>query len=359
VYIKIAVIKNEQKLSFTYRYQTRDIVKNYSFEEAIANIAKVAIKDGFRLITLFTLNFDFAMEVAKNEVYSLNKNKPSNRLLPTMTHDKQKNRKIEAVGKQYLQELQITDNQGLVYKNAQDKFKQINHYVEILSSLLKELPEKDLINVVDMGAGKGYLTFALYDYLTNILKKPANVIGVEYRKDLVDLCNNIAKKSNFDKLSFMQGTIEEYENPNIDVLIALHACDIATDDAIFKGITNHAVLIVVAPCCHKQIRREIEKNKVENELDFLLKYGIFLERQAEMLTDGMRALILNYYGYATKVLEFVSDAHTPKNVLIVGVKRQAMNDLEKEEILHKIKKTKEFFGIGYHHLEKIIGLYNG
>ncbi|MGB1243164.1 MAG: class I SAM-dependent methyltransferase, partial [Chitinophagales bacterium] len=258
--------------------------------------------------------------------------------------DRQKNRKIEASNKTYLQALRITDASGKVYKAAQNKYRQINHYIEILSSLLKELPKKEQVNVVDMGAGKGYLTFALYDYLNNVLKKRAKVTGVEFRKDLVDLCNGIAASSNFDSLQFVEGTIEDYVNPSIDVLIALHACDTATDDAIIKGIEGDADLIVVAPCCHKQIRREMEKTKAKNEVDFLTQYGIFLERQAEMVTDGIRALILNYFGYSTKVFEFVSDAHTPKNVLVVGVKKRHSN-VDKSAFLKKIAETKVFLGL--------------
>ncbi len=124
-------------------------------------------------------------------------------------------------------------------------------------------------------------------------------------------------------LSFAPGTIENFDTSGADVLIALHACDTATDDAIAKGISAGSELIVVAPCCHKQIRREIETSNRGNELDFLMKHGIFVERQAEMVTDAMRAMILEHFGYATKVFEFISDVHTPKNVLIVGTKTQA------------------------------------
>jgi hypothetical protein len=159
----------------------------------------------------------------------------------------------------------------------------------------------------------------------------------------------------FKQLEFIEGTIEQYEDSNINILIALHACDTATDDAIFKGINAHADLIVVAPCCHKQIRREIEKHKTKNELDFLLKYGIFLERQAEMVTDGLRALILEYYGYSTKIVEFVSDSNTPKNVMIVAEKK-SKTEAQKNEILTKIKETKQYFGIDFHQLEKRLGL---
>jgi SAM-dependent methyltransferase len=270
-----------------------------------------------------------------------------------LEHDRTKKRLIQPSEKSYLHELKITDVEGNVYKNAQDKYRQINHYVDILSSLIKELPADKLKKVVDMGSGKGYLTFALYDYLTNVLKINSSVIGVEFRPDMVELCNGIAVKTGFENLSFMQGTIEDYDSTNTNILIALHACDTATDDAIYKGITAQADLIVVAPCCHKQIRREMEKNKAKNDLDFLTKYGIFMERQAEMVTDGIRALILEYFGYKTKVFEFISDAHTPKNVLVVGMKGK-INPKKQEEVLSKIKATKEYFGIGYHHLEKLL-----
>jgi len=355
IQIKRVLIKKKDKLSFTYRYKTKDIVKNYLLEEAFSIIEKAIDVNGFRLVRLCTIDADTLLEYINNERWRIKNSQPSIKVLPSLDHDQKKVRKIEAIGKQYLHELKITNKEGEVYKNAQDKYKQINHYVEILSSLLKKLPNKAITKVVDMGAGKGYLTFALYDYLNNVLNKPAEVIGVEYRKDLVDLCNKIANKSDFAKLKFVQGEIEKYENNDIDVLIALHACDTATDDAIYMGIKSSADLIVVAPCCHKQIRREIEKHKAKNDLDFLLKYGIFLERQAEMVTDGIRALILEYYGYSTKVVEFVSDAHTPKNVLIIASKNKNA-PIQKEDILRKIIQTRSLFGIGYHHLERKMGL---
>ncbi|RQO30926.1 SAM-dependent methyltransferase [Taibaiella sp. KBW10] len=356
IYIKIAVIKKKTMLSFTYRYKTRDIVKNYTLEEAKVLLSDYVDLQQFRVASLFTLEFDAVIEYGKNNALTYNKRKPSHNTLPEPTHDKAKQRKLESEGKSYLQELKITDAGGTVYKSAQDKFKQINHYIEILSTLLKELPSREVLNIVDMGAGKGYLTFALYDYLTNTLQKRTEVIGVEYRKDLVDLCNDIAQKVQFEGLSFVEGSIENYESDQINVLIALHACDTATDDAIAKGIRGNADLIVVAPCCHKQIRREIEKNKAVNDLDFLLKHGIFTERQSEMVTDGLRAMIMEYYGYSTKVFEFISDAHTPKNVLIVGTKKQQINPAQQEIISTKIKNAKAYFGIQEHHLEKIMGL---
>jgi len=354
-YIKKTCIKEEDKLSFTYRYQTKDIVKNYNIEEGIQLITDFLSNVGFRHATLFTITEDVVFEIISNDKSTLRKNKPTHQQLPSLEHNNQKNRLIASNGKSYLHLLKITDEKGNVIPNAQDKYKQINHYIELLSPLIKNLPQQKNINVIDMGAGKGYLTFALYDYLCNVLNINATVVGVEFRKDLVDLCNQIADKSNFKGLHFAEGTIMDYAVNNINVLIALHACDTATDDAIYKGIKANADLIVVAPCCHKQIRREIEKHKTKNELDFLLKHGIFLERQAEMVTDGIRALILEYCGYSTKVFQFISEAHTPKNVMIVAEKK-SKTDSQKQEIIQKIKQSKAFFGIDYHHLEKLLGL---
>lgn len=350
--VKPILIKNNLVLSFVYRYQTKDITKNYRVAEAIDLLADF-LNHGFNVGTLFTTTNEVIIEKQKNKEFKIRTKTLESAAAVNLLHDKQKQRLILGKDNVYLKALGLTDDNGLVFKNAQDKYKQINQYIEILSSLIKELPANAIKNVVDMGSGKGYLTFALYDYLLNNHTE-TNVVGVEFRKDMVDLCNGIAAKANFGDLSFVEGTIESYNADNIDLLIALHACDTATDDAIFKGIKANADLIVVAPCCHKQIRREIEKNKVKNDLIFLTKHGIFLERQAEMATDGLRALILEYFGYKTKVLEFISDMHTPKNVLVVGIKSKDKDVKNKAEILQKIKDTKAYFGIGYHHLERLL-----
>lgn len=353
LYVKRILIKKEEKLSFTYRYKTRDIVKNFSKDEAIGLVEKFLI-EGFKVSTLFSTESDLQFEITNADKVSLKK-KTASKSTASLDHDKNKKRLIPAQNKSYLTDLKITDLDGNVFKNAQDKYKQINHYVEILSSLIKEIPTEGTVKVVDMGSGKGYLTFALYDYLQNVLSLQPEITGVEFRADMVALCNNIAENASFKNLKFVEGTIEEYENKEIDILIALHACDTATDDAIFKGIIADAELIVVAPCCHKQIRREIEKHKTSNDVDFLTKYGIFLERQAEMVTDGIRAMILEYYGYKTKVFEFISDAHTPKNVMIVGIKNHKSKP-DQTQLLKKIKDAKSYFGIEFHHLESKLGI---
>lgn len=354
VFVKPVEIKRMPKLSFTYRYKTKDIVKNYDVVEGV-DLIKAFFNDGFNIATLFTVDDEFILERNKKGIVTLRNKVLALKKEVVNSHNKDKRRLILAKDNVYLHALGLTDETGVVFKNAQDKYKQINQYIEILSALIKELPAGTINKVVDMGSGKGYLTFALYDYLKNYLSE-AEVVGVEFREDMVELCNTIAAKASFAKLKFVEGTIESFDSVGTNLLIALHACDTATDDAIYKGIKANAELIVVAPCCHKQIRREIEKGKAKNDLDFLTKHGIFLERQAEMVTDGLRALILEYFGYKTKVFEFVSGVHTPKNVLVVGVKNKACDDAKKQEILEKIKSTKAFFGIGYHHLEKLLNI---
>ncbi|RZK80799.1 MAG: SAM-dependent methyltransferase [Pedobacter sp.] len=360
LYIRKVKIKRVEKLSFTYRYKTRDIFKNYDIKEGKDLLLNFMSND-FKICTLFTVHQEIVLEHNKKGEFLIRKKQilDSDKMItfaPDLVHDKVKKRLISSVNKDYLRLLKVTDPEGNVLKNAQDKYRQINQYIEILSSLIKEVPGGKVERVVDMGSGKGYLTFALYDYLHNVLNLNTEVVGVEFRKDLVELCSEIALKSDFSQLKFTEGTIQGYQQDIIDILIALHACDTATDDAIYQGISKEAKLIVVAPCCHKQIRREMEKSKIKNDVSFLTKYGIFLERQAEMVTDGIRAQILQYYGYKTKVIEFVSDIHTPKNVLLVGIKSKKPDDLRRRQILDEIKSTKSFFGIGTHHLESLCGL---
>ncbi len=348
ILIRKAIIKREEKLSFTYRYKTKDIAKNYSLDEGTSLIAE-NLRGPFQIANLFTTAFNMTLQNGK-----LKRSDATVTETADPTHDRVKHRAIDTSGKHYLHALKITDDKGVVYKSAQDKFRQINKYIEIIDGLIAHLPKDRSLHIVDMGSGKGYLTFALYDHIVSNLKQTCSVIGVEYRQDMVDLCNNIAKDSGFDGLYFQQGTIEDFSADTIDILIALHACDTATDDAIAKGIKANAGLIVVAPCCHKQIRREMEKGKTPKDMDFLLRHGTFMERQAEMATDAMRALILESEGYNTKAFEFISDAHTPKNVMITAIKGKKPAQ-QRQAAQKQFDDAKKFLGIDLHYLEKALG----
>jgi SAM-dependent methyltransferase len=261
-------------------------------------------------------------------------------------HNKEKSRFVTA-DRPYLNHLGITSKDGKVLKSWQSKYKQIDKYIEIIDGLLKQTALPKTIHIVDMGSGKGYLTFALYDYLVNVLDLDVTLTGIELREHLVDFCNDIAKQSNFKKLSFIAQDINDYPAEKIDILIALHACDIATDIALAKGILSEAALIVAAPCCHKQVRKQMVK---QNPLQAVLKHGILEERQAEMITDGIRALMLEGNGYAAKVFEFVSSEHTNKNLMIVGTKTQQ----PQLSAFEQIAQIKAQFGIEEHYLERLM-----
>jgi len=343
IYVRKISIKGTEKLSFTYNYKTRDIVKNHDPEKALAEIQK-QLGHGFNAATLLTTKFDLKLEKGK-----LTKTEPSQTELPSLDHDRKKKRLVETEGKFYLYALNVTDDKGNILKNAQDKYRQIDKYVEILGGLIEKIPKGTLHSVVDMGAGKGYLTFALHDYLTNTLNLKLKVTGVEMRPDLVRLCNGIARDSNLANLEFVDGTIQKYDATGASILIALHACNTATDDAIYKGITAKADLIVVAPCCHQEIRPQINPPAMLRDI---LKHGVMLERTAETITDGLRSLLLERSGYATKLFEFVSTEHTPKNNMLVGTRLKKPSD--PEPFQRQIDEIKSLYGIREHHLEELL-----
>lgn len=346
VYIRLVKIKEKEIFQFTYHYTTNDKVQNYAITEAFSEI-EVLLMDNFRTATLFTLTEDLLVFISKRKLVSYRVNTASFKNKLPETHDKPKERLAEAGS--YLHYLGITDKQGKVIHKMADKYRQINKYLEIIEGLLKSTRLPKHINIVDMGSGKGYLTFALYDYLVNQKKYNTTVTGIELRKELVTYCNDIAKKSAFTNLSFVAKPIEEYNNHKIDILIALHACDTATDDAIYKGLSANAALIICAPCCHKQLRQQVKGKEQESPL---LKYGIFKERHFEMVTDTIRALILEKNNYNTKVFEFISNEHTRKNVMLVASKSIKKNDTSK--IDNKISSLKQAYAIENHYLETLL-----
>ncbi len=344
VYVRLIQLKGAAMFQFTYRYTTNDQVKNYNLNDAVEEL-EILLMDNFRAATLFTLSNDLLVFISKKKAVSYRLNAPSFKNKLPETHDKPKERIAEG---SYLQYLGITDKNGKVIHKMADKYRQINKYLEIIEGLLKATKLPKHIKIVDMGSGKGYLTFALYDYLVNQKKYNATVTGIELRVSLVNYCNDIAQKCQFKNLDFVAQPIQEYKNNKIDILIALHACDTATDDAIFKGLSVNAELIITAPCCHKQIRQQVKGIEQESPL---LKYGIFKERQFEMVTDTIRALILEKNNYNTKVFEFISNEHTRKNVMLVGSK--SSKKIDGTKIDQKIDSLKEAYSIKNHYLETL------
>ena len=348
IIVSIVEIKKGNRLNFVFRHKTKDITKNYEVGEAMGLIKK-SLEEDFFNADLFSNDDTFRLLITSNGKVKIRSNQPMVKPVATFSHDHLKERIISRQNNIYLRELGILNSNFEVRNEMNDKYQQINRYIELMEPFIKELSLPDGFHIADMGSGKGYLTFALYDYLTNILKKTPRMTGVESRRELVNLSNEIAKKAEFANLKFVTGTIREVEIEKIDILIALHACDTATDDAIFRGITSGASLIVCAPCCHKQLRKEFH---VTNELKTITKHGILEERQAEIITDGIRALILELHGYKTKVFEFIPTGHTPKNVMIVGRKISG-KPVGREKIPGHISSIKELYGIKHHYLEDL------
>jgi SAM-dependent methyltransferase len=347
--LRLIETRKGKRLFFLYRYDTRDTAKNYNFTESAKILGEILGKDFFSG-HLFTTENDFQLDIGKKGKSRLNTAKPTFKGKMPLEHNREKSKQIDP-NSFYLKALGITSDHGEIRDKQHDKWKQINKFVETLGSLFdkSELKDRKELNIVDMGSGKGYLTFATYDYFKNIRGIDVRVTGVDTKSQLVGLCNDIAAGSEFENLKFVHGYIGEFDVKDVDILIALHACNTATDDAIFQGIKANADLIVVAPCCHQEIRPQIVAPEMFSNI---LKHGIMLEREAESITDGLRALLLEKSGYSTKLFEFVSTEHTPKNNMIVGTKSK--KDMENEQLSEQIQSIKEFYGIREQKLEKLL-----
>ena len=350
VIVKIVEIKSSVMLSFLYNNVTNDITKNFTFEDA-KSIINTLIENEMRNCVLFTTESTVDLNISKKKKVLISRSKSiyKSMIMPGINRMKKRNITIE--NNVYLHKLGVTTSKNILAKNYQGKFKQINRFVETIDDLINSSNLKDSgkITVTDMGSGKGYLTFAVYDHLINNLKIDAEVVGVELRQGLIDTCNGIAKECGFDGLKFVQGTINDYIGQASQMLIALHACDTATDDAIFKGITSNAEIIVVSPCCHKQVRKELN---IIGELKEITQHGILEERMAEMVTDTMRAMILEAYGYKTKIFEYISDEHTHKNLMISAVKTG--KNVSKNKIMNRLTALKKIYGIKNFYLEDLM-----
>jgi hypothetical protein len=349
IIITLLEIKKGTRLNFVYRYKTRDITKNFSVDEAIVLI-RSSLADDFFNADLFSSAETFRVLITDQGKVKIRSNQPQLKPVDSFGHDRLKERVIPFENNIYLRELGVLNSNFEVRHEMNDKYLQINRYIELLSPFIRDLNLPAGFHVADMGSGKGYLTFALYDYLVKSNAAEPVMTGVETRPELVKLCNEIAGKAAFKGLKFIKGNIRDAILDKVDILIALHACDTATDDAIYRGITSGASLIVCAPCCHKQVRKDF---KVAGAFSSITKHGILEERQAEIVTDGIRALIMESQGYKTQVFEFISSEHTAKNLMIVG-RKTTITPAAKKKSLESIRVLKEMFGVREHYLEGLM-----
>ena len=371
-------------LNLVFHHKTRDITKNPPLAEGQALLRELLGEAGsFSHAHLFTTEGEWQLLISKRGKVGLVQHRnpapaaPAPRNAPAATepvaaapeapsgHDRAKRRYL-GLEEPFLQDLGVTDERHRLVPAMARKWKQINKFVEVFDHALDEArlappPGPDgqpgTVNVVDFGAGKGYLTFATHHHLTRSRGWRAEVSGVELREELATFCEAAARRRRLDGLRFVCGDVRSHVPERLDVMIALHACDTATDFALATGVKAGAAIILSAPCCHKQLRPQMRLGSLPELVRPLLQHGIHLGQQAEMLTDGLRALLLEAHGYDTQVFEFVALEHTSKNKMILAVRRARPRHDEaahRAQVLAQVAQIKAFYGITEHCLEDLL-----
>lgn len=249
--------------------------------------------------------------------------------VPILSHNRLKKYILEeGRAVPFLIDLGVQTGEGKIVHARYDKFKQINRYLEFVEDILPVLPKDRCIHIIDFGCGKSYLTFALYYYLHELKGKDISITGLDLKEDVIDHCNALAEKYKYHQLQFLKGDIAEFQGAEtVDMVVTLHACDTATDYALKKAVDWNAKVIFSVPCCQHEVNRQIQ-NK---ELKPVLKYGLLKERLSALVTDAVRANLLEEMGYDTQILEFIDMEHTPKNILIRAVKIEGKAGVRKAE----------------------------
>lgn len=257
-----------------------------------------------------------------------------------LSHNREKQYILkEGVPVDFLVGLGVQTPDGRIAKNRYDKFRQINRYLEFIEDILDKLPTDRSIRIIDFGCGKSYLTFAMYYYLQVLQKRDITITGLDLKKDVIANCNQLAQECGYDRLTFEVGDISTYEGADaVDMVVSLHACDTATDYAIEKAVSWGAEVILAVPCCQHELNRQISCR----ELQPVLKYGLIKERISALITDAMRANLLEAQGYDAQIVEFIDMEHTPKNLLIRAVKKQTPAHMKREV---SAEETMEFLHI--------------
>ena len=325
---KLVNIKNNINLQLEYRYKR--IIKHTNIVTTDSENIRKEIIELFELakdINVATVDENINIKVSKKFKISVNRKKTNSKAI-SFDHNKKKEYFLDEKQKYpFLVELGIQNNDGKVIKSKYNKFKQINKYLEFIKQATTQLNSDKQITILDFGSGKSYLTFSTYYYLTEVLKMNVKIIGIDLKKEVIEHCNNTAKKLNFTNLSFIYGDVIDYENNDeIDMVISLHACNTATDIAILKALDWKAKVFFAVPCCQKEVNGQLKADFIP----FMLKHGIIKEKFSTLLTDSVRSEVLEAFGYKSDIVEFISAENTPKNQLIRAYK--TTNTIDKDKI---------------------------
>lgn len=338
--IRPVLIRGELVFQETAYRGTQVFHENFTAEQMTDRIC-LALAEQFRQGEFTAKSLQATALVSKKGKLTLkvkNNTSPEQEDLQALSHNRTKHYILEE-GKpvDFLVGLGVQTPDGRVTKARFDKFRQINRYLEFIEDVIDELPTDRTIRIIDFGCGKSYLTFAMYYYLHELQHRDIQVTGLDLMTDVIKHCNELAEKLGYDRLKFERGDISTYEGTDVaDMVVTLHACDLATDYALDKAVKWGARVILAVPCCQHELNRQITCDPLKP----VLKYGIIKERIAALLTDALRANLLEQQGYETQILEFIDMEHTPKNLLIRAVKKGSMRPKHStdirtvEELLH-------------------------
>lgn len=321
-------------------YQFEKFTDKQAFHENVEQnsiVEKImALTQLYKNINIFTVEADYQVLVSKKGSIRVIKLSPT-KTMSISSHNKTKNYIIpDNEPCDFLIELGVMNKDGKVLAKKYDKFKQINKFLEIVDDAFTKAASeteinntKDKYKIIDFGCGKAYLTFALYYYFYKIKKINVQIVGLDLKTEVIDFCNNVAKKLNYSQLRFENGDIKDYNtNQEVDMVVTLHACDNATDAALVKAIKWNTNIILSVPCCQHEFFDKIEND----DLEPMLKHGLIKERLSSLVTDSLRSLFLETKGYKVQLVEFVDMEHTPKNILIratkSNVRKEAINEYE-------------------------------
>lgn len=322
--IRPVLIRGELVFQETAYRGTQVFHENFTAEQMTDRIC-LALAEQFRQGEFTAKSLQATALVSKKGKLTLkvkNNTSPEQEDLQALSHNRTKHYILEE-GKpvDFLVGLGVQTPDGRVTKARFDKFRQINRYLEFIEDVIDELPTDRTIRIIDFGCGKSYLTFAMYYYLHELQHRDIQVTGLDLKTDVIKHCNELAEKLGYDRLKFERGDISTYEGTDVaDMVVTLHACDLATDYALDKAVKWGARVILAVPCCQHELNRQITCDPLKP----VLKYGIIKERIAALLTDALRANLLEQQGYETQILEFIDMEHTPKNLLIRAVKKNGM-----------------------------------
>lgn len=311
-YIRPVEIKENSMMQIELFTKTQSFAHNYNYDE-FSEIINTIMLDSFFQLNIITNEYNYSFKYTKKN--HLLSNKIKNKEIKTLlnvSHNKQK-KYILNDGNIIppLVDLGVMTQDGKIVPSYYDKYRQINRFLEIIDDTIKDFKEQEL-NIIDFGCGKSYLTFIVYYYLVNIKKIKTNIIGLVLKADVIKKCNEIAKNYGYNSLNFEIGDISLYKpHFRVDLIITLHACDVATDYAMYHAIKLHSKYLLSVPCCQHEINNQIKKSS-----SFLASYGIVKERMSALLTDTIRAKLLEYSGYNVDILEFVDFDASPKNLLV-------------------------------------------